>query len=268
MGVVLLSIFVIVVGASCAVFKGAIWFYASRSSQYLLWAPLLKRPESVVVCVADVLPSQMLLQQPKWAESLADLIAGRASPAPPANQSEVPFTPFVDAEVSARISSWLRMHGKLFRVARGSSLTLDDFRRGPVVLIGAFDNSWNLSLLSKLRYHVQIDPITKAEWIEDSQNLKQHDWRGSGNLLYSDSSTDFALITRVFDQDTGNWILAAGGLGNHGTEAAGDLLTNSELSRVLPNAVRGSSQNFQIVLKTTVISGHTGNPQIVAVYSW
>src|ERR1700724_2782539 len=84
------------------------------------------------------------------------------------------------------------------------------------------------------------------KWIEDSQNLQQRDWKGSGKLLYSDSSTDYALITRYFDRDTGNWILAAGGLGMHGTEAAGDLLTDPELSRTLPEAVRSGSGNIQI----------------------
>jgi hypothetical protein len=136
------------------------------------------------------------------------------------------------------------------------------------VLIGAFDNFWNITLLSKLRYHVQIDPVTKEEWIEDTQNPAMRDWKGNGKLLYSDSSTDFAIITRVFDRDTGNWILAVGGLGMHGTEAAGNLLSDPELSRSLPDAVRSGKQNVQIVLKTTVIGGYTGAPQLLAVHAW
>jgi len=54
----------------------------------------------------------------------------------------------------------------------------------------------------------------------------------------------------------------------HGTEAAGDLLSDPELSQSLPDAVRSGKQNFQIVLKTTVIAGHTGAPQILAVHTW
>lgn len=75
-------------------------------------------------------------------------------------------------------------------------------------------------------------------------------------------------ITRVFDRETGNWIMAARGLGMHCTEAAGDLLIDPEYSQVLPEAVRSGSKNAQIIVKTTVISGHTGAPQVVAVYTW
>jgi len=151
---------------------------------------------------------------------------------------------------------------------RSSAVTLDDFRHEPVAVIGAFDNFWNLTLLSKLRYHVQIDPVTAKKWIEDRQNPALHDLKESGKLRYFDTVTDFAVITRVLDRDSGNWIQAAGGLGMHATEAARHLLSDPELSRVLPDAVRSSKKSFQIVLKTTAISGHTGAPQIVAVHTW
>jgi len=242
------------------------WTAPFRSSQYLLWAPLLKAQGPVTICVADLLPIEFKDQD--WAHIVASMIAGHPPPTLQEDETATPSTPFVDVEAAARLSGWINAHGKPFRVARSSALTLDDFRREPVVLVGAFDNFWNITLLSNLRYHIQIDPTTKEEWIEDRQNPAMHDWKGSGKLLYSESSTDFALITRVLDRDTGNWILAAGGLGMHGTEAAGDLLSDPELSRALPDAVRSRNKNFQIVLKTTVISGHTGAPQIIAVHAW
>jgi hypothetical protein len=237
-----------------------------RSTQYQLWAPLLKSREPVTICLSDWLPAAS--PSDNWASKPAAIIAGNQPVAKPLYKTEVPLSPFVDAEVSARLAGWLTSHDHAFKLANTSMLTLEDFRRGPVVLVGAFDNVWNLVLLSKLRYHVQVDPVTKDEWIEDEQNPNKHDWKGSGKLLYSDSSTDFAIITRIMDRDTGSWILAAGGLGLHGTAAAGDFLTDPELSRSLPAAVRSNKQNFQIVLKTTVIDGHPGAPQIIAVYSW
>jgi hypothetical protein len=255
------------VGMACAVaLNWTNWTNPFRSSQYLLWSPLLRTPEPVTICVADLLPIEYKDQD--WAQIVASMIAGHAPPTLREDETATPSTPFVDVEAAARLSGWINAHGKPFRVARSSALTLDDFRHGPVVLVGAFDNFWNITLLSNLRYHIQIDPTTKEEWIEDRQNPAMRDWKGSGKLLYSESSTDFALITRVLDRDTGNWILAAGGLGMHGTEAAGDLLSDPELSRALPDAVRSSKKNIQIVLKTTVISGHTGAPQIIAVHTW
>jgi hypothetical protein len=184
------------------------------------------------------------------------------------DQTANPSTPFVDAEVSARLSAWVKSSGKPFKVVRSSAVTLEDFRHEPVVLVGAFDNFWTITLLSKLRFHIQIDPATKEEWIEDQQSPAMRDWKGSGKMPFSESSTDYALVTRIFDRDTGNWILAAGGLGMHGTEAAGDLLCDPQYSQAIPDVVRSGKKNIQIVLRTTVISGHTGAPQVIAVHSW
>jgi hypothetical protein len=245
------------------------WTNAMRSNQYQLWAPLIREPNPVTICVADfTVPSLTGPFAKDWAANLAEAIAGHTMPAGGTNDANMPLTPYVDAEVTTRVAGWLKANGKPFRLARVSQLTLDDFRRGPVVLVGAFDNGWNLALFSGLRYHVQIDPATKEEWIEDSQNPGNRAWNSSGTLLYSDSSVDYATITRVFDKDTRTWFIAAGGLGLHATEAAGDLLTDPELSRSLPEAVRSGDRNVQIVLKTTVIGGHTGAPQILAVYTW
>jgi len=255
---------------TAAVFSAVFWTYwvsPLRSSQYLLWAPLLKAPEPITICIGDV--PMRDYQHDDWAQQLAALIAGHPLPSSTTGDASlVPVVPFVDSDVSTRLAGWVSSHGKPFKVTRVSALTLEDFRHGPVVLVGAFSNSWNLILLSKLRYHFQIDPVTKEEWIEDLQNPNKRDWKGSGKMLYADSSTDFAIITRVLDRDTGNWILAAGGLGMHGTEAAGDLLTDPKLSRSLPDAIRSGDQNFQIVLKPTVIAGHTGAPQILAIHTW
>jgi hypothetical protein len=162
----------------------------------------------------------------------------------------------------------MSVHHKQPSIRRYTTLTLEGLRRGPVVIVGAFDNPWSLFLLSNLRYHVQVDPVTQDEWIEDTQNLSKRDWKGSGRLLYSDSSVDYAIITRVFHPDTGKWILAVGGLGMHGTEAAGELITDPAFASSLPASLRSRKKNFQIVVKTTVIDGNTGPPQILAVYSW
>lgn len=245
------------------------WSNLFRSNQYMLWAPLLKSSDPIIICVADAtLPQMSQSLAGDWATKMADRIAGRNTPVVETGDADMPLMPYVDAEVSARVAGWFKEHGKPFRLARDSRTSLEDFRRGPVVLVGAFDNTWNLALFSKLRFHVQIDPVTKDEWIEDLQNPASREWKGSGKLLYSDSSVDYAIITRFFNKDTGTWFVAAGGLGMHATEAAGDLLTDPGLSHSLPEAVRSGDRNVQIVLKSTVIGGQAGAPQILAVHSW
>jgi hypothetical protein len=239
---------------------------AIRSRQYAWWSPLLNSPAPVTICVADT--NMVELHSDGWAPTLANVIATRQPPAKRISESEPPVVPFVDVDVSAHFAGWMQANGKSFVLRRSTVLTLEEMRRGPVILIGAFDNTWNLVLLSGLRYHVQVDPATQAEWIEDAQNPGMRDWKGSGTLLYSASSVDYAILTRVMNQDTGQWIVAAGGLGMHGTKVAGDLLTDPALANMLPAEVRNGKKNVQIVIKTTVIEGHTGAPQILAVHTW
>lgn len=249
------------------------YFNVFRSTQVLMWTPILESNEPVTICVADVNSPQLNDAGNKnWAETASGYISGHKSPLetlPDASvHNRMPSVPFVDVSVAAKLASWMSVHHKQPSIRRYTTLTLEGLRRGPVVIVGAFDNPWSLFLLSNLRYHVQVDPVTQDEWIEDTQNLSKRDWKGSGRLLYSDSSVDYAIITRVFHPDTGKWILAVGGLGMHGTEAAGELITDPAFASSLPASLRSRKKNFQIVVKTTVIDGNTGPPQILAVYSW
>lgn len=258
-------------GAFLAVLAMLAFYFASsaRSTQSLVWAPLVNSNEPVTVCVFDFNANGS--GDPQWAQTIYKEIHNREFP--PETEPQIqnppqrPVVTYVDAAVAGRISSWLLSHRKQADIQRGSVLTLADLRRGPVVLIGAFDNPWTLILLSNLRYRVQLDPVTEDEWIEDAQAPAKRDWKGTGKLQYADSSVDYAIVTRILDADTGKWILAVGGLGMHGTEAAAELLTDRELAKSLPASLR-SAKNFQVVLKTSVISGNTGPPQILAVYTW
>jgi hypothetical protein len=243
----------------------------SHSTQDLLWAPVLDSSEPVTICVGDTTSFPPIASLRDWAQTAAYIIAKHElpprleTPSSGATLGVAPRVSFVETGVTARLVGWLSARHKPAWVQRQGLLTLEDLRRSPVVLVGAFDNKWSLVLLSDLRYRVKVDPVTQDEWVEDAQNVSWREWKGSGNLQFEDSSVDYAIVTRILDPDTGRWILALGGLGMHGTEAAGELLTDPAYTKILPSVLRSSKKNFQIVLKTTVIDGHTGPPQIVAV---
>jgi hypothetical protein len=78
---------------------------------------------------------------------------------------------------------------------------------------------------------------------------------------------DYGLITRYWDAETGGWVMVLSGLGPYGSEAATDLVTGPQADKLLPASLR-SAKNFQIVLKTAVVDGSSGPPQVLAVYTW
>jgi hypothetical protein len=243
----------------------SVWIMLRPSStQALIWSPLIRDHGTILVCLND-----NFIPDPTWASSDAKIIRTHQVPPRATPRSSPPASPFIDALTAARVMASLGEHHQTATMMGTSEVTLQDLRRGPAVLIGAFDNPWALALVSGLRFRVMVDPVTDAEWIEDSRSPNNRIWIQDGsNMTFLNSTSDYALVTRFRSQDTGTWIVAIEGLGMQGTEAAGELLTNPNLSSVLPTSLRNSDRNFQIVLKTTVINGQTSLPQILATSVW
>jgi len=243
---------IVVVGVAVALLGR---FYVFRSPDYRLWDPLLRSGNRIIICVSDVTPK------------LNGVANGEVPQANPLSHGTPQKSPFVDARVAQEVSTRLLEFNKQSDLEPSSALTFQDFRKGPTVLVGGTINPWSSILLSKLRYTLQIDPVTLDKWVQDSQNPAMRNWKIDGRLNSSDTFDDYAVITRYFDKDSGQWILALSGLEAHGTEAAGELVTDPEFAKSIPSNVK-STGNFQIVIRTPVMRGSTGPFDVLAVYSW
>ena len=241
---------------------------AFRSTEYLLWKPLLDSNPRVILVMSDENPQVNgqdvgNLQAP----SISSLIASHQAPPALDQPKTTPSTPFVDIRVANAIVNRLSALHEQSSLRPSSALTFRDFRDRPAILIGGLNNPWSLILLSNLRYRVRIDAVSHDKWIEDTQNPSKRDWRIDGKLRYTDTSVGYALVTRFFNGETGQWVLALSGLDAHGTEAAGELVSDAAFAKILPSSVR-SNKNIQIVLSTSVTHGSTGPLQVLAVYTW
>jgi hypothetical protein len=255
--------------ALTAVFAG--WLVLAPhfvSTQELIWAPLIHESGPAMLCVSDGYSVAGSGAGIDWAAGVLQLMAARKFEPPPLKDRPAPAVPVVDAKVAARVMTTLIAHRHETIMRETSATTLADLGRGPAVLVGAFDNSWFLALLSHQRLHVMVDPVAQDHWIEDAWNPGRREWKINSKAQFSDSSVDYALISRVHSTETGTWILGIGGLGLHATEAAGALVTDPNLSKLLPACLRDTQKNFQIVIKTVVINGNSGPPQVVASYVW
>ncbi len=235
-----------------------------RSTQYLLWKPLLESKTALFICISD----DNQLQQGIGGEQgqrIADIIATRKLP-PSVDSGNSRAASWGDLIAAEGVSTWLAQRGKPTIARPSSALTLWEFRRQPAILIGSVDNPWSLILLSDLRFSVRVDPAAQTVWIQDAQNPNKRDWledlRNSGNTHY-----DYALITRFLNPETGTWILAVAGLEPNGTMAASQFLTDTITNSLIPPGVR-TSRNFQIVIRVNEISGKVSIPQVVAFHTW
>jgi hypothetical protein len=89
-------------------------------------------------------------------------------------------------------------------------------------------------------------------------------------MPYQEFSHDYALVARVHDSTTGQPIVIAAGIGDAGTESAGEFLSNPNYFAALVKQAPSNwpSMNMEVVIEAAVVDGHPGPPRILAVEFW
>ena len=174
-----------------------------------------------------------------------------------------------DARAVARLTSYLQLRRKTVEIRTDGTTTLADLRRGPIVLVGGFNNDWTMRLTGDLRFTFERDGPHNRR-IRDRQNPSLTKW--SVNYASPDTALteDYALITRMLDPSTGLPMTVLGGIARYGTIAAGEFLTDDRYMRLLDQSgpAGWEHKNIQIVLATNVVNDNSGPPRILAVHTW
>lgn len=234
----------------------------SPRSQF--WYPVLHSGAPVLIAVGDVPDGPPVISVKQAAEDVP--------PLPRPGASNPPTVPFGDAVTIARVTSVLAESGKQVVIRREGASSFDDLREGPVVLIGAFNNTWSLRLTRSLRFNLAMDPARHLIYIRDREHPNSRKWSwnvgvhlSAGNVVSDLPLHDYALISRIVDSSTGHVVVIIGGLYVYGTEAAGEFLSNPKLmSQANRLPLRDDKRNLQIVLETDVTQQTPGPPRIVA----
>lgn len=270
---------VIAAAAACAILA-LLWIGRQSTDLDRFWAPVLNGQKAVLICMGQ---PQEYTFKPAIADQINAWFANASTEhgPPPAAIASVPLGKIIplwgtsvalaDAQAFARVFNMIARKGKQADLRGERFVSLDDLRGRPVVLIGAFDNSWTLNLEGELRYYFAQDEKTNAQVIRDRKNPHQSKWRlvnpwPPGNHIH----TDYALVTRVLNPTTEKTVVTLAGITQYGTEAASEFVTNPEyfddaLKHAPENWYR---KNMQVVLSTRVISERSGPPRVVAVYFW
>lgn len=221
------------------------------------WSPLLASSGRVTLCVGA--PDEM------------------ASPTD--NVSSPPTTLYDEIRSSGRlgtanvvtlihVGAALTNYHKAFRLALASQASFPELREGPVVLVGAMDNTWTMRLTQSLRYGFAMDD--KMMYVVDHKNPTARNWSVSLTQRPSSLSTDFAVIARYHDPTLDQPVVLAAGLSRQGTEAASEILSNADFLKMLfqKSPRNWKTVNLEAVVQTEVIDGHPGPSHIVAIEYW
>ena len=258
--------------------------YRARTHQTALqkfWAPALSSPDPLLICLAKpsvYLPSVKLYQRhSKTPDKFLNQFE-RFSQKPDlqpddklvwSDMVELPDYGIAvgDVYTAVRLSSLFGQIGKKNQVRIEGNYTFEDLRNSPAIIIGAFNNHWTMQMTANLHFSYASEdghPFIREEG-------------PTGRRCYSKTRSDddkamedYAIVTRLLNSRTGQFVVIVAGIKSYSTQAAGEFVSSPEYLQAALQSVSPDweKKNMQIVLQTPVTDGLPGPPQVVASYVW
>jgi hypothetical protein len=249
------------------------FFYYGRSSAgltSLFWAPLAATPSGPLFVLGEH-PVPIADMGSMSQEFSAPLLEEGGNPAP--TLPPLSMMPMGDVLSVARVTSVLGGEGVSFDLQSSAHTSLGDLRGRPAVLFGAFDNPWTRQAAGHLRFRFQ-----RMYRPDGSQVVAIVDTGAPGrswSIVWSQplfvKHKDYALVARFFDAESQQQTVIIAGLGENGTVAAGQFVTeNRYLKQLNAFAPPGgwAHKDLEAVIETPVVEGLSGPPQVVAATFW
>jgi hypothetical protein len=231
------------------------------------WQPLIGDHDAVIVCFGNATsfwPSEPVRQAIEKGDQSLLNNPGRIT----MTRDDTVTGGNLRAAVS--ISNLLSGYGITDELRWPQEVQSVDLSRSNVIFIGGLNNPWSISLNENLRFSFkEIHTVSQSIWMIQDRVSPNQNW--SISKAYPESSNvDYALITRVIDRDRKRVVISVGGLGQFGTEAAGEFLTDeAALSSFARTAPHGwENRNLQIVLGMGIDGRKIVNPRILATNAW
>jgi hypothetical protein len=275
-----------IVGAACLALAVAVGIISLSfrhpkpppTAMDLFWSPVFKTAEPVIICLAKPVvyrPSVELY------ERYSKTHPGTFETEPERDNEFLPLNPNErltwgdmmvypgygvasgDVYAAVQISNLLVRMGKPSQVRIGNSLSFEDLRTSPAVVLGAFNSKWTMQMTSNLHFSLQFDSGIREQIPSGRVWTSQFNSRG-------EYTVDYGIVSRLLDSKTGQFLISAGGVGSPGTQAAGEVVSNP---RYLEEALRTApadwdKKDFQFVVQTNVIDSIPGPPHVIASYFW
>jgi hypothetical protein len=228
--------------------------FPKKSAIKLFWAPILQGSDPVLV-VTDTL------------FGMAALPANSTSGTDQVKEIIDPQVFLRVSEQSAKLAEFLGSQGKHLDHELARNVSLGKLRSRPFILRGAFNNQWTPRAVAPFRFYLQLDRNPLVRRILDRQNPERRDWAAPMTAALTE---DYALVARAPEPETGQMMVVIAGLGEKGSAAALEFVTNPKyLERFAAQAPSGwDRRNIELVIKTNLVNDDWGEPRVVASHIW
>jgi len=247
----------VAVALSAAVGWGT--FHLRTNSAYRqLWDPVFANSGTIVVSVGSVTMLTRPANLPQHSAASVGLHGLFADP-----------VALADAIAISNIQKVVFDHSRASVIQSSTMTTFSDLQKGPVILISGFDNPWTMRLTDPLRFHFAQTSADTFE-IVDRTDPGHKVWAINTLTAFDQVAHDYGLVGRFHDPTTEQTVVVAAGIGENGTIAASELLSDrkylAELSK--QGVSPGRNQNWEAVVETKMIDGKPGPPHVIASYIW
>jgi hypothetical protein len=174
----------------------------------------------------------------------------------PADRS---FVTLGDVAAAVAITSMLAERKQPYDFRIGQDLVFGDFREAPVILIGAFNNSWTIELNDTPCFAFAADNS-----IRESKGQKRV-WRTIRDAQ-GRPVEDYALISRQINSKSGKFVFTVAGIDMTGTRAAAEFVRDpARLDAALGKLPNGwQNEDLQMIVHTDVVDNIPSDLQVVA----
>lgn len=244
------------------------------------WGPVLESSKPVLICLANPgvyrLDDKVFLRFGINDPGNATMVAAQLPDQGVVYGREIIPSPdgyagMGDTIAVTRLAVLFTKFGKNLQVRTSTDIGFADLRSSPAVLIGAFTNSWTLELMKEWRFVFDLE--TAPGWVIRDRNDRLRLWANPalGQELRGRKITeDYALISRVFEERSGQPVVSVAGITDFGTAAAAEFISDEALlaSAFIDAPKQWERKNLQLIIKTPVVGRTTGKPQYVARHIW
>lgn len=255
----------------------SLFYFKPKSPIDQFWEPILSTTKPVLIYTGSnpvYMPTQELLEKYKATHKLDELDAQ-------GHEFLIPLTPdqkfgpddllpvrntyvtLGDVSANVTVATYLTRNNRSFDLRSGEDIVFGDLLQSPSVLIGAFNNGWTMQMTGDLGF-----ALGPGLTIQDRSDPKR-----SWAMVYSQDNkvlVDYAVVARLPHSKTGEPLMAIAGIGQSGTRAAAEFITNpQEIKNLIKSAPKAwAKENVEFVLQTKVVNDIPTAPNIVAVRYW
>lgn len=248
--------------------------FTAQTPEERFWTPLLSSKQPVLIYLGTnvvYIFSNDFLDSYRTAHGLPNT-GQEFVPDLPANStvavgSIVPvldtFVATGDVTAVVQMTSQLYDWNKPFVLRQGRDIAMGDLRGRPSIMVGGFNNRWSIDLTRNLPFSFREG--TRIQ--ERDRPFRAWSVPVTSNQANTD---DYAMITRELSSQTGGPSLVVAGIGQYGTQAAAEFITNPESMReLLSKAPPGwEKMNMQAVLHVKVIDYQPVAVEVAATSYW